>query len=190
MRNAWIGLLGLGLAAGLALPVRAGVPVAVPNIGDMPSTTLLGKDRKDQVVDLASYRGNKIVVITFWASWCGPCRKELPQLEALQKQAGDKFLKVIAVNWKDEIDEYRAMTRQMSGYTMTLARDRDGDIADGYGVKSIPNLWIIDLQGKVVAHHVGYGEGGMGDVIADINKVITAEQQRQQAAAASAKPAG
>lgn len=192
MRNMRISLWGLGLAACMAMPAlaSAGEPAKGPAIGDTPTTTLLGKDRKDQVIDLASYRGNKIVVMTFWASWCGPCRKELPQLEALQKRAGDKFLKVIAVNWKDELEEYRAMTRQMSGYTMTLVRDRDGTIADAYGVHSFPNLWIIDLQGKVVGHHLGYGENGIDAVIDDINKIITAELQRQQAATDAAKPAG
>ena len=185
MRNALIGLLGLGLALGLALPATARESVKEPAVGDIPPA-LLGKDLKSNAIDLAAYRGNKIVVITFWASWCGPCRQELPQLEALQKRAGDKFLKIIAVNWMDELREYGAMTRQMSGYTMTLTRDRDGDIGEGYGVKSLPNLWIIDLQGKVVAHHVGYGQGSMDAITAEINQVIDAELKRQAAAKAAA----
>ncbi len=185
MRNMWIGLCGLAVAVGMAMPVSAKEPPKAPVVGDIPPP-LLGKDLKNNVVDLAAYRGNRIVVITFWASWCGPCRQELPNLEALQKRAGDKFLKVIAVNWKDELREYGAMTRQMSGYTMTLARDRDGDVGDGYGVKTLPNLWIIDLQGKVVAHHVGYGEGSMDAITAEINQVIEAELKRQEAAKAAA----
>lgn len=190
MRNAWGSLLGLGLALGLAMPASAKEPVKIPAIGDVPSTTVLGKDRKDNVIDLAAYRGNKIVVITFWASWCGPCRQELPNLEALQKRAGDKFLKIIAINWKDELREYGTMMRQMSGYTMALVRDRDGTIADAYGVQNFPNLWIIDLQGKVVAHHAGYGEGSMDAITAEINQIIDAELKRQEAAKAAMPSAG
>jgi len=187
MRNAWFGLLGLAMALGLALPVSAKDAAKEPAVGDIPPA-LLGKDRKDNLIDLAAYRGNKIVVVTFWASWCGPCRRELPQLDALQKRAGDGFLKIIAVNWKDDLRDYGAMLRQMSGYTLTLTRDRDGDIGEGYGVHSLPNLWIIDLQGKVVAHHVGYGEGSMDAITEEINQVIDAELKRREAAKTAAAP--
>ena len=156
---------------------------AAPVIGDMPPP-LLGKDRDGKTIDLAQLRG-KVVVVTFWASWCGPCRKELPGLDALQKHAGDKILKVIAVNVKDSTEDYRLMMRQMKDYTISMTRDRSGEIAEGYGVKAYPNLWIIDPQGKVAAHHVGYGEDSLEALVNQINQVIVAEQQRQKAAAAA-----
>lgn len=180
MRNALVGLLGAALVLCAALPL----PAAEPKTGEVPPA-LLGKDREGNVVDLAQHRG-KIVVVTFWASWCGPCRKELPGLDALQKHAGDKILKVIAVNVQDSTEDYRLMMRQMKDYTIAMTRDRNGDVAEGYGVKAYPNLWIIDPQGKVAAHHVGYGEDSLDALVAEINQVIVAEQQRQKAAA----PAG
>jgi len=63
----------------------------------------------------------KVVVVTFWASWCGYCRKELPALNAMQTRAGPDFFRVVAVNVQDGNDEYRAMTRQMRDYTLTFA---------------------------------------------------------------------
>lgn len=179
MRYGLAGLFGVVLALCMALPAAA----TGPKTGEVPPT-LLGKDRDGTVVDLAQHRG-KVVVVTFWASWCGPCRKELPGLDALQKHAGDKLLKVVAVNVEDSTEDYRAMLRQMKDYTIAMTRDRSGDIAEGYGVKSYPNLWIIDPQGKVAGHHVGYGEESLGRLVDEINRVIAAEQQRLKAAAAT-----
>lgn len=179
MRNVLAGLMAVILCVGAMLPVQA----AEPKTGDVPPA-LLGKDREGEVVDLTQLRG-KVVVVTFWASWCGPCRKELPGLDALQKHAGDKILKVIAVNVKDSTEDYRLMMRQMKDYTISMTRDRSGEIAEGYGVKAYPNLWIIDPQGKVAAHHVGYGEDSLEALVNQINQVIVAEQQRQKAAAAA-----
>lgn len=153
------------------------------NKGDV-APPLLGKDRHGDVVDLAKLRG-KVVVVTFWASWCTYCLKELPVLDVLQKHAGDKLLQVVAVNVKDSTQDYRLMMRQMGDYTIRMTRDRDGRIADGYGVNAYPNLWIIDPDGKVAAHHRGYTEDALDRIIDDINRVL-----REQAArpAAAAKP--
>ena len=183
MRTVLTGLLGAALALCATLPALAAEPKAGPKTGEVPPA-LLGKDRNGDLVDLAQHRG-KVVVVTFWASWCGPCRKELPGLDALQKHAGDKILKVIAVNVEDSAEDYRLMMRQMKDYTIALTRDRSGGIAEGYGVKAYPNLWIIDPQGKVAAHHVGYGEDSLEALVNQINQVIVAEQQRQKAAAAA-----
>jgi thiol-disulfide isomerase/thioredoxin len=180
MRNAFVAVLTAVLSLSMAMSVRA----AEPKTGDVPPA-LLGKDREGNAVDLAQHRG-KIVVVTFWASWCGPCRKELPGLDALQKHAGDKILKVIAVNVQDSTEDYRLMMRQMKDYSIAMTRDRDGRISEGYGVKAFPNLWVIDPQGKVAAHHVGYGEDSLDALVDEINGIIAAEQQRQKAGAAQA----
>lgn len=153
-------------------------------IGDV-APALLGKDRGGDTVDLAQHRG-KVVIVTFWASWCGPCRRELPVLNELQAKAGDRWLKIIAVNVQDNHDDYRAMMRQMHDYKLLLARDRNGDIAESYGVKAYPNLWMIDPRGNVRSHHVGYGDDSFAAIADEIRQLLNEEMQRQQAAA----PAG
>jgi thiol-disulfide isomerase/thioredoxin len=174
--------LGLGIAMS-AMPLHAAEPAkaasAGPKKGDVPPA-LLGKDRKGDLVDLSQYRG-KVVVVSFWASWCGPCLKELPALDLLQAHAGDKLLKVIAVNVEDSNDDYRLMMRQMKDFSITMTRDRDGKIAAGYDIRAYPNLWIIGLDGKVAANHRGYGEDSLDRIIDDINRVL-----REQAALAPA----
>ena len=171
-RLLWAALLCLlpGLAA-----------AAEPARGE-PAPAQLGEARKGEAVDLAEHRG-KVVVVTFWASWCGPCRRELPVLDALQKQAGEQWLRIIAVNVQDSAADYRAMMRQMRDFSLLQARDRSGRIAAAYGVKAYPNLWIIDPQGRVASHHVGYGDNSFEEIVAEIKRVLIEEIERQKAAA-------
>lgn len=175
MLAAWL-LLG-------TLTATAAPPASAPAIG-AAAPVQLGKDGKNNAVDLSAYRG-KVVIVTFWASWCGYCLKELPALNALQEQVGNQWLQTIAVNVQDENADYRAMTRQMRDYKLLLSRDRSGDIAASYGVKSYPNLWMIDPQGNIASHHVGYGEGSLQAIIDEIKRLLQAELDRQQAAKAS-----
>lgn len=165
----------LGTLTAIAAP-----PASAPAIGGV-APLQLGKDGKNNGVDLSAYRG-KVVIVTFWASWCGYCLKELPALNALQEQVGNQWLQTIAVNVQDENADYRAMTRQMRDYKLLLTRDRSGDIAASYGVKSYPNLWMIDPQGNIASHHVGYGEGSLQAIIDEIKRLLQAELARQQAA--------
>jgi thiol-disulfide isomerase/thioredoxin len=176
------GLLSACLLLAAFQAVAATPAMPAPAIGDMPPAAL-GKDGRNDAIDLSAYRG-KVVIVTFWASWCGYCLKELPALNALQEQAGDQWLKIIAVNVMDDTADYRAMTRQMRDYKLVMTRDRDGAIAAGYGVKAYPNLWMIDPQGKVASHHVGYGEDSLQALIDEIKRLLTAEMQRQQTAVA------
>lgn len=154
-----------------------------PQVGDL-APTQLGEGRDGKSVDLSAYRG-KVVIVTFWASWCGPCRRELPVLDSLQKQVGDQWLRIIAVNVQDPPDDYRAMMRQMRDFSLVQARDRDGKFAEQYDVKAYPNLWMIDMQGKVASHHVGYGDGSFQAITEEIKQLLTEEMERQQAARAA-----
>lgn len=169
------------LAAALlvCMPVLAGEP---PVKGTMPPS-LLGKDRDGRVVDLGAMHG-KVVIVTFWASWCGYCLKELPVLNALQTSVGGDWLRIIAVNVQDDNPAYRAMTRQMHDYKLTLTRDRSGRIAKDYGVNAYPNLWLIDRQGRVWGHHVGYGEDSLEMIVGEIQSLLRAEAETGQINAA------
>lgn len=179
------------LLAACLLLCPAFASAAGPAIGD-PAPAQLGKDRQGDAFDLAQHRG-KVVVVTFWASWCTYCLRELPALNDVQAQVGDDFLKIVAVNVKDDNNDYRAMTKQMKDFVITLTRDRDGAIADSYGVQSYPNLWIIDPQGRVASRHIGYAEESLGQVLDEIRRVMREAIERQaapQPAPAAAAAAG
>ncbi len=176
-------LAGVLWLVAAASAVAGNPPAPAPAVGEIPPAAL-GDDRHGDPVDIGAYRG-KVVVVTFWASWCGYCRQELPALNQLQHQAGDQWLKIIAVNVEDTMRAYRPMLRQMHDYELVLSRDPHGTIAAGYGVKAYPNLWIIDPQGRVASHHLGYGAESLNEIIGEIKRLLTLEMQRQQAAAAS-----
>lgn len=181
MMRRWLLAAALLLCAQGAMAGKAAS--AAPNIGDIPPS-LLGKERDGSTIDLAALRG-KVVIVTFWASWCHYCLKELPALNSVQEQSGDQFLKIIAVNVQDEMADYRAMMKQMREYKLAMTRDRDGSIAASFGVKSYPNLWLIDPQGRIAGHHVGYGEDSLESIISEIKRLLTEELARQQKTAAA-----
>ena len=133
---------------------------------------LLGQTPEGDEIRISQFRG-KVVVVTFWASWCGPCRRELPVLDVLQKAAGERA-KVIAVNVKDTRQDYRLIRRQMKDAALTFTHDRTGDISKGYAVNSYPNLYVIDQAGTIAAVHVGFGDDSLEHIVTDINKLLVA----------------
>jgi thiol-disulfide isomerase/thioredoxin len=155
------------LALGLLLAVSAVSAKLAPGI--VPPD-YLGKNPEREEIRLSQFKG-RVVLITFWASWCGPCRRELPVLDSLKKTAGDR-LEIIAVNVKDTPQDYRFIRRQLKDSPLIFTHDSRGDISEGYGVHSYPNLYLIDQSGKIASVHVGYGEGSLDHLLKDVNKLL------------------
>jgi thiol-disulfide isomerase/thioredoxin len=152
----------------LAFPVYAKQPVRV---GDAPPESL-GRASTGGKVKLSDYRG-KIVIISFWASWCPPCRKELPILAAIQKNATRDKIVVFAVNWKESSDRYLAIIRTLKDVDLTLVSDENGYFGGEYGVKAIPHMIIIGRDGRIAAVHVGYDESEFPSLVNEINGLWT-----------------
>jgi peroxiredoxin len=152
----------------LAFPVYAKQPLQV---GDVPPDNL-GRASTGGKVKLSDYRG-KIVIISFWASWCSPCRKELPVLAAIQKSATRDKIVVFAVNWKESDDQYHAIKRALKDVDLALVSDENGYFGDEYGVKAIPHMIIIGRDGRIAAVHVGYGESEIPTLVREINGLWT-----------------
>jgi thiol-disulfide isomerase/thioredoxin len=156
----------------LAFPAHAKQPLQV---GDVPPDNL-GRASTGGKVNLSDYRA-KVVIISFWASWCSPCRKELPLLAALQKNATREKLAVFAVNWKESSDWYRAILRAMKDVDLALVSDEYGYFGGVYGVKAIPHMIIIGRDGRIAAVHIGYGEGEIPGLVKEINGLWTPASQ-------------
>ena len=104
-------------------------------------------------ISLSQYEG-KVVLVNFWATWCGPCRKELPQLESLQREFGGGFV-VLAVNKEEPPETVRAFLREMRVGLIVVA-DTDGSLSSSYGVRVLPTNILIDSKGIVRATSTGY----------------------------------
>lgn len=163
----------------LAMPAIAKLEVGVT------PPDLLGSTPKKDEIRISQFKGS-VVVVTFWASWCGPCRRELPVLDALQKAAGDK-VRIIAVNVEDTPEDYRIIRRQMKDSALTFTHDRRGTIAKGYAVNSYPNLYVIDQTGTISAVHVGFDDNSLLEIVDDINKLLASPPRTAVPATAAGK---
>ena len=153
------------LAVAMAGPASAAIAV-----GDIPPD-YLGRNPGGDEVRVSDQRG-KVVVITFWASWCGYCRKELPVLAGLQDVAGKDRVEVIAVNYEDDRDVYRALRRKLKNVQLTMTHDQSGEIGRAYGVQGIPRLFMVDRQGRIAYIHSGYGDSSIDEIVKAVNKLL------------------
>jgi thiol-disulfide isomerase/thioredoxin len=130
----------------------------------------LGDSRQHKRLTASEFRGTPMIV-TYWASWCGPCLRELPILESLQKQLGTEKLRVIAVNIEDRA-KYRAVARKMWDWTIEVANDPHKEAHDAYGVKGIPHLVVIGRDGVIRKVFRGYGEKSVEPIVREVVDAI------------------
>jgi peroxiredoxin len=114
------------------------------------------KDIDDKLHRLADYRG-KVVIVNFWATWCPPCRFELPSMEKLWQATQDKDVVMLAINIGEDADTIFTFT---SDYPVSfpLLMDRDSAVIQTYPVLGVPTTFIIDPQGRIVYRAVGTRE--------------------------------
>jgi thiol-disulfide isomerase/thioredoxin len=103
-------------------------------------------------LDIAQFKG-RIVIVNFWATWCGPCVAEMPSLQALAKRLGDKAV-VIGVNYHESPEKVRAFQARY-GIQFALLRDPWHQASSDWGVQSLPSTFIVDSQGQLRLTAVG-----------------------------------
>lgn len=136
----------------------------------------LGRDTQGKQVRLSSYR-DKVVIVSFFASWCEPCRKELPILENLQRAGASKGLQVIAIDLKEDTQLFRRLVKQNPTYQLRFVSDAPGGVASAYGVKAIPYMFLIGKDGKIAFVNLGYGESIVDKLIPEVNAALNANNE-------------
>ena len=105
------------------------------------------RDLQDRTLSLRDLRG-KVVVVNFWASWCEPCRDEMPSLERLRAKLGDRRLEVVAVNYGESRARVEEFARR-HGLTIPMLLDPDKSTADRWRARGLPMTFIVDARGRV-----------------------------------------
>ena len=138
-------LVALVLAS---VPARADLPPGRP----APPFDLPGLDGKR--VALAPLRG-KVVVLDFWASWCGPCKEELPALEKLKAAYEARGVAFVTVNLDQDRGNAADLVKRLR-LTLPVGLDPGGKVADAYQLPAMPTSFVIDRAGVVRHVHAGY----------------------------------
>jgi thiol-disulfide isomerase/thioredoxin len=156
MKAQWIAvgvvvlILGAGVALGLKLKPQL-FPVEVGSSAPTFEATDLQTGRR---VTLADYKG-QVVLLNIWATWCEPCKVEMPSLEQLQKDMGPHGLKIVAVSVDEGgPDVVRQYARDL-GLTFGILHDQAGRIKEIYQTTGVPESFVINRQGKIEKKVIG-----------------------------------
>jgi peroxiredoxin len=136
-----------GADAGM-LGVTAGA--AKPALGELAPDFVLERPGTGERVSLSDFRGQP-VVLNFWATWCVPCRTEMPDLQAAHDEEG---VVVLAVNWQESDSVVQDFVDEFA-LDFPVALDREGRVREHYGVVGLPATFFIDAQGILRARNFG-----------------------------------
>jgi cytochrome c biogenesis protein CcmG, thiol:disulfide interchange protein DsbE len=150
MTVAWL-FLGGGLDA-IRGTIWPAPPTTAPEVG-RPAPALALPLAGGGEVDLAQHRG-KVVLVNFWATWCTPCRAEMPAIERTYQAHRERGLEVIAVDVQERDADVLAFLREVE-VSFPSAVDRVGDVVRRYRANALPTTFLVDRQGVIRDVHVG-----------------------------------
>lgn len=143
--------------------VTAEVKVAAPDIE--------GKMLDDTPFSLKEKYASHVIMLDFWATWCGPCVMELPVLVKLAEEYQSRGVALYAVNGGEDVETVRDFLKERN-WPLNVVLDPEGKHAEAYQVGGIPHLVLIDRNGFVRKIHVGYHPDGERELRADLDEIL------------------
>ena len=138
-------------------PLAEPAPVqTLPGFLDKPAPDFVLPDTEGRTHRLEDYAG-KVVVLNFWATWCPPCREEMPAMERLHQMVSDEPIAVVAINVGEDEDTIFRFTGDYP-VSFPLLMDREGRIVEDYPVIGLPTTYILDPAGIIRHRAVGTRE--------------------------------
>ncbi|MBW1999684.1 MAG: TlpA family protein disulfide reductase [Deltaproteobacteria bacterium] len=129
---------GMGISEVPSIPITSGIVLP---------------DMNGNNVRLSEYKG-RIVFLNFWATWCPPCREEMPSMERLHNRLKGKDFVMLAVDLQEPVTRVRKFFRDHK-LTFTALLDEDGKVAQMFGIRNIPTTFILDREHRVIGMAVG-----------------------------------
>lgn len=136
------------------MDVRKPVPALLACLFLMLGATASGPATAGEGLDLEALKGS-VVVVDFWASWCVPCRRSFPWLNAMHEKYGDDGLVIIGVNLDNEPGEAAAFLEEFPP-DFRIHYDRDRALAARFDVMAMPSSYIIGRDGRIAGRHLGF----------------------------------
>ena len=130
-------------------------------------------DLSGKPVKLSSFKG-KVVIVDFWASWCGPCRESMPVFDKLSKTYGKQGLVVLGVNIDNDVKSANKFLKDIP-VSFPVVNDAKKAVAKAYAPPTMPSSYIIDRQGKVRVVHAGFKASDAKKIEAEIKKLLAAK---------------
>ena len=163
-------LLRALLLAAAALTLSTQVALAVEAGAAAPAFSL--PTSKGEAVALDKLRG-RVVYVDFWASWCGPCRRSFPWMNAMQQKYGARGFTVVGINVdKKRSDAEKFLAQTPAGFTVVY--DDAGATPSAYGVKGMPSSYLIDARGNVTYVERGFVDEHKADLEQRIAALLAA----------------
>src|SRR5688500_5756746 len=155
---------GLALAAAFVLPA-----FAATSAGPAPAFKLSGRGGK--AIDLTQYRG-QVVMINFWATWCGPCRQEMPLLEDIYKKYKPMGFTMLGVNVEPDSAAAEAWLQKQKPVSFPIAFDTESKVSKLYKVAGMPSTVFVDRKGNIRVMHKGYKPGDENIYLTQIRSML------------------
>jgi len=146
---------------------RAGIQAANEGIEPVDFTLPLLNGTN---ITLSQFKG-KVVFLNFWATWCGPCRSEMPSIEAVYQNLKNKGLEILAVNLGDSKNKVSSFMNEYK-LSFTAVLDEKDITGSYYNVRAIPTTYIIDRRGLIIARLVGSIDWNTPKVIAALESIL------------------
>ena len=121
--------------------------------------------------------GEPVTLLHVWATWCGPCQKEFPEIEAIEREFGPRGLRIVAVSVDEGDDDPVRAFAQDKGATFEIGRDPDGSIRRLYQGIGVPESYLISADGRLLVRQFGAIPEGAAAMRAEIEKALEASSQ-------------
>lgn len=144
--------------------------VKAVEVNDMTVSCPATLEPERTLLDLEKYRG-KVIYLDFWATWCPPCKKSMPFLNALRNEFLDQGFEIIAIN-VDEDSEDAWLLLQQFPVDYLIAMDPAGLCPKEYNVKAMPSAYLIDRQGKIRYIHLGFRNSDKNEIRTSVMELL------------------
>ena len=174
MKRSLIALLGLvlmvgGLGAESAAQSLKSLGLAVAHAPVEPIEFELASI-KGAKIKLSSLKG-KIVLLNFWATWCGPCRKEMPSMQRMYDKLKSEGLEILAVDLMEDKRQVEGFAKEL-GLSFPILLDSDGKVGALYDARSIPTTYLLDRRGLLFSRAIGALEWDTPEMLKLLRRIL------------------